>query len=365
VKISRKPLVSVLAAVAIIGASPISVVARDALAISKVSASVRQFDPARGEKTVVRFSVNLPSRIELNWYDARDLLVRKISSEGDVQGESTLTWDGRDEAGRVVPSEAYHYTVVSRTRAGEVQEFDLTDRTGGADVPLIDARFDSHRTGVQYVVRNWSRVNIRIGMREGGPLLHSLENWRVRAPGEHLAKWDGFDATGVMNIAKSEGLELWGMSFELPDNTVFVGDTNALSTVIDPLPWGTIPRIRKASQPKRMYSHAQQAYAQRGDFAVTLVPHAVVFRHAPIEIQIPEAVAVRLAQQRFEIVYFIDGLFVGENEIGALPATWNVDVTKLTPGDHLLSVNVRGYEGSFGFGSHKLTVPAGERGTPQ
>ena len=364
-KASRKFLGYVLVAGTLVGASVPSA-AREALTISSVSLASRQFDAARGETVAVRFSVNQPARVELNWYDARDLLIRKVLSAGDVQpGEATLTWDGRDEAGRVVPSEAYHYTLVAKTRSGEFQEFDLTDSTGGADVPLTEIKLDSKKAGVHYVVRNWSRVNIRVGMRDGGPLLQSLENWQVRSPGEHFAKWDGLEASGVMNVANSTGLELWGLSFELPDNTVFVGDTNIPSSVIDPLSWGKTTRVRKASAPKRMYSHAQQSYEQRGDFAVTLVPRDRDARSAPMEIRVPDAVALRLSQQRFEIVYFVDGLFVSENEIGALPATWNVDLTKLSQGEHLLTVNVRGYEGSFGFGSHKLTVPAGERGTPQ
>ena len=364
-KVSRKFLGHALAATMLFVAS-VPVLAREALTISSVSLSSRQFDAARGEMAVVRFSLNRSARVELNWYDARDLLIRKVLSAGDVQpGEATLTWDGRDEAGAVVPNEAYHYTLVAKTRSGELQEFDLTDSTGGADVPLTEAKLDSNKAGIHYVVHNWSRVNIRVGMRDGGPLLQSLENWQVRSPGEHLAKWDGLEASGLMNVANSTGLEVWGLSFELPDNTVFVGDTNTPSSVINPLSWGETARVRKTSAPKRMYSQAQQSYEQRGDFEVTLVPRSKDAKSAPIEIRVPDAVAVRLSQQRFEIVYFVDGLFAGENEIGALPATWNVDLSKLSQGEHLLTVNVRGYEGSFGFGSHKLTVPAGERGTPQ
>ncbi len=364
-KASRKILGHALVAVGLLCVS-LPGTAREALTIANVSLSSRQFDAARGESVAVRFSVNRPARVELNWYDARDLLIRKILSAGDVQpGSATLAWNGRDEAGGVVPSEAYHYTLIAKTSSGELQEFDLTDSTGGADVPLTEMKLDSNKAGIHYVVRNWSRVNIRVGMRDGGPLLHSLENWKVRSPGVHFAKWDGLEASGVMNVANSTGLELWGLSFELPDNTVFVGDTNTPSSVINPLSWGKTVRVRKASTPKRMYSHAQQSYEQRGDFAVTLVPRGRDAKSAPMEIRVPDRVAERLSQQRFEIVYFVDGLFVGENEIGALPATWNVDLSKLSPGEHLLTVNVRGYEGSFGFGSHKLTVPAGERGTPQ
>jgi hypothetical protein len=77
----------------------------------------------------------------------------------------------------------------------------------------------------------------------------------------------------------------------------------------------------------------------------------------PIEVVVPTSIAARLAQQRFEVVYFIDGQFIEESEIGVLPATWNVDGVKLSPGEHYLTVNLRGYDGSFGYGSLKVQVP--------
>jgi hypothetical protein len=43
---------------------------------------------------------------------------------------------------------------------------------------------------------------------------------------------------------------------------------------------------------------------------------------------------------------------------GVLPATWNVDSVKLSPGEHYLTVNLRGYDGAFGYGSLKVHVAA-------
>jgi hypothetical protein len=335
------------------------------LTISDVQTDVKQFTPAKGEKIVVRFRLNRPAEMELRWFDPRELLVKRVVSTGELaSGESSLSWGGRDEAHRVVPNEAYHFTLVATASDGTTQEHDLTDLTGGDNamiegITLVDGR------SIKYALTAWSRVNLRVGMRDGGPLLGSLVNWQVRAPGENTETWNGMDASGVMNIAQSAALELTGMSFPLPQNSVIVGDPRSGGGVIKDMPWGQTTRVRKQTPAKRMYAHSQQSYDERGDFVVDLISGGKAAKSSapiliegltPLSIGVGERDRRRLSTQRYELVYFIDGQFIGENEIGFLPATWNVDAGRLTPGEHYLTVNVRGYDGTFGMGSRKVRV---------
>lgn len=342
-----------------------------ALSIGDVQIDRRHFDPSARETLLVRFRLSVPARVELRWFDARDLLIRSITSDGEpAAGESSLTWDGRDQAGRLVPAEAYHYTLVARTANGATQEYDLTDVTGGIDLEIPQVQFDASAQALRYTLNAWSRVNLRIGLHDNGPLLRSLIGWSVRGPGVQAEPWDGKDASDVMHLADSTGLQLWGMAFSLPDNAVVVGDTRVPSQMIADLPWGRVSRVVKRAPAKRMYAHSQQARQERGDFVVTLRPRGIVTEKTdtalplmrgsgvtPVEVIVPTDIAARLAQQRFEIVYFIDGLFMEEMEMGILPATWNVNAVALSPGEHYLTVNLRGYDGSFGYGSLKVRVP--------
>jgi hypothetical protein len=337
------------------------------LTIIDVQTDRKQFAPDAGEKVVVKFRVNEPSKIELRWFDARELLVRRVVSPTQMPaGDNALEWDGKDQAGRVVPAEAYHYTIVATASDGATQEFDLTDLTGGENATIPNIALGENGRSVKYALTAWSRVNIRVGMRDGGPLLGSLVHWQVRAPGENVDAWNGMDASGVMNVWQSTALELVGMSFPLPQNTVIVGDLQKGAGVIADMPWGKTTRERKQTPAKRMFAHSQQSYEQRGDFVVELVAPgkkgtsgaaALTLKGVtPFSVRVSEQDMRRLAEQRYEVVYFIDGQFIGENEIGFMPATWNVDATRLTPGEHYLTVNVRGYEGTFGIGSRKIRV---------
>lgn len=340
------------------------------LVISNARLAQTAFDPSHDEQLAVSFLLSRAARAELRWFDSRDLLIRTVTSTAELPGgEAKLVWDGRDEAGRVVPDEAYHYTIVANAADGATQEFDLTDVTGGEEYQIPNVTITDAGRRIEYVLPNLSRVNVRIGLRDAGPLLRSLVNWRVRTPGPQREAWDGKDASGVMNLATSTGLEAVGMAFKLPDNTVIAGDIRAPSRLIDGLSWGRVPRVIKRTPPKRMYAHSQQSYPDLRDFVVTLRSRSGVRDSAtaplaiqgitPIEVGVAPEIVDRLMQQRFEIVQFVDGLFVSENEIGFLPATWNIDAAKLSPGDHYLTVNLRGYEGTFGFGSLKVVV--GER----
>jgi hypothetical protein len=333
----------------------------DSLTISDVQLSTRDWSLDASDQVTVSFRLSRAASVELQWFDVRDWLVRTVKSSKELpSGASTLSWDGRDEAGAAVPPEAYHYVLTARTRDGAMQVYDLTDSTGGEDFEIPGARIDAAGKRILYSLRNVARVNFRIGIREGGPLLRTLGDWHAMPPGEHSLAWDGKDASSTMDLLASRGLTLWAMAFTLPDNAILVRSPSASNSSRIDITWPKVVRARATSRPKRMFAHSQQAYEDRGDFEVTLRSRDAGFAgsRVPMEILVAPEIAQRLSRERFEIVYFIDGLFVGENEIGFLPATWAVDRSKLSPGEHYLTVNLRGYEGSFGFGTVKIVIPA-------
>ena len=63
-----------------------------------------------------------------------------------------------------------------------------------------------------------------------------------------------------------------------------------------------------------------------------------------------------ILSERCEAVFFVDGQFVFEREIGFLPMTWTWAPTFTTPGTHYLTANVRGYEGHFGMTTLRVVL---------
>ncbi len=334
------------------------------LTITNVQAEPRQIDAAAGGQVAIRFTLSAAADVTVRIYDGRDLLIRELSRPGLAAGGHTVTWDGRDQEGRSVPPEAYIYTLTA-DRRGERVVFDLSDATGGRDVVPRAVKWDAASGTLSYVLDAPARVNVRIGLQNNGPLLRTLINWVVRPGGLQQERWDGRDASGVLDLARHPSLDVFVQAFALPDNAILVGDPQQAVELIEPLQWKRDARPRSAAPPKRMYAHAQQPLEARGDVTVKLVlpsglattPEGLPIVSGgpvPVRLEIDERDRERTLATRFEPVFFVDGQFMFENEVGFAPMTWTWDATNVNDGEHVLTVNVRGYEGNFGIASVKV-----------
>jgi hypothetical protein len=117
-----------------------------------------------------------------------------------------------------------------------------------------------------------------------------------------------------------------------------------------------------------MYDHAQQPLESRGDYTIQLrlppdlstrsgIP--VVEGPVPLTIESGDHDRALVISRRFEPVYYVDGQFVFENEVGFLPMTWMWDPATTSEGIHYLTVNLRGYEGNFGMATRQIYVRHG------
>lgn len=330
-------------------------------------------DRNANDQVTIRFELSQSARVTLNLFDGRDLLIRKISNNlPQGAGEHSVVWDARDQDGRPVPPGAYHYTLVAETESGSV-EHDLTDLTGGKDLQVWGVEWDQDHGTIHYVLPENARVNIRLGLKDGGPLLRTLINWVDRPAGTQTQAWDGKDASGTLDLSQHPQLLVGVQAFSLSDNTILVGPHQDRNQLIDPLPWGEIRREVKRTERKRMYAHAQQSMETRGDFEIQLtLPESltrnedgipIVSGVVPVRLTIDDRDRVRALARRFEPVFFLDGAFVFENEAGFLPTTWNWDTGGVNPGVHYLTANLRGYEGNFGIATLKVVVPEIQGGT--
>ncbi|MGH8238625.1 MAG: hypothetical protein ACREXP_16610 [Steroidobacteraceae bacterium] len=308
----------------------------------------------------------MPASVNLQLYDGRDLLIREIRSSGTLpQGEHSLSWDLRDSQRRLVPAEAYTYALEARDAQGRTVRHDVADATGGDDLAARDVKWDAANGRLSYVLDRPVRVSIRIGLSDGGPLLRTLRDWVVRPAGAQQESWDGKDASGVIAVGAHPKLNISVQAFALPENSILVGAPPASVNLVRDLPADTPARPKSASAPKRMYAHSQQSLESRGDFNVHLTLPKTLARSADVAI-VSEPIAVRLdvaaadreraLSRRFEPVFFIDGQFAFENEVGFVPMTWNFDPATLNEGEHYLTVNLRGYEGNFGIATVKILV---------
>lgn len=337
-----------------------------ALEITHVRADPRYFVPGQGT-TELRFQLSDPATVTAYLYDGQDRLVRTLKPTGRLlSGDHALTWDGTDQVGRKLPSEEYRYTLVAEGADGQPITHDLTDLTSGDDLKVSDVAWEPAVGVIRYRLPQPARVNIRVGLRQDGPLLGTILDWVVRDAGLHEEPWNGLDASQVLDLRRHPDLMVAIHAFALSSNSILIGPPAPSVQTLADLPWGEIRRVPQRQPAKRMYAHSQQPLTERGDFHIELrlppdlgaTPEGlpVVSGEIPLRLEIVHHDRERALARRFETVFYVDGVFAFENEGGFLPMTWRWNSQGVNEGTHFLTANLRGYEGNFGVATVKVYV---------
>ncbi|MFA0813713.1 FlgD immunoglobulin-like domain containing protein [Microbulbifer epialgicus] len=336
-----------------------------ALEVTQVRAESQAFDPELGESAKIHFSIDEPASVSLNIYDGRDRLVKQVKQEELAAGEHALSWNGMDLKGRVVPPEAYSYSLTAVNAEHNVTH-DLTDLTGDEIVNVSDVRWDKETGLIHYHLERPARVSIRIGLKEGGPLLRTLLDWAPRPGGTQAEVWDGWDASNALRVNAHPKLNLAVTAYSLNENILLVGGKPQSVAFAELTEENSRKKVEVRKHNKRMYFHADQPLETRSDFEtfLTLGMDAekdaegrwVVSGSVPVRLNVAKKDKERLLERRFEPVFYVDGTFAFETEVGFLPMTWHWDTSSVNEGEHYVTVNVRGYEGNFGTATLKFWV---------
>ncbi|MBD8528250.1 FlgD immunoglobulin-like domain containing protein [Pseudomarimonas arenosa] len=339
-----------------------------AVQITHVTVERQQFDPSNGDLWQLQFELSEPAAGHLRLYDGSDVQVRVIAFEGQP-GNNKLSWDGRDQSGRALPNEAYHYVIEAETASGDRAVYDLTDITGGQELTTQTARWDSETKQISFSLPRPARINVRAGLGQLGPLLRTVVDWVPRMAGEQVEAWDGKDNSGLLDLTRHPQLEIAVQAYSLPDNVIFVG-TPPQRVALSNQGAGAAKREVNQPQVKKMHYHAQQPLAERGDIAIGIALPAgtpqdkdgtwVISGIVPFMLEVAPEDKQRVLDRRFEPVFFVDGSYVFENEVGFLPTTWIMDASRYPEGEHFVTANLRGYEGNFGIATVRVRIQHGE-----
>src|SRR5690242_11620238 len=81
------------------------------LSISAIFIGAESFNPTRGEKVTLNYTLSRDATTAVKVFDADRQLVRAFPAAGRKAGKVSQTWDGKDLDGKVVPNEAYFFTI--------------------------------------------------------------------------------------------------------------------------------------------------------------------------------------------------------------------------------------------------------------
>jgi len=332
-----------------------------ALSIQHVSHVPVKSSYKAGETITVRFLLDEAANVSLKIYDDREYLVRTINSNTLLkQGEQEMHWDGKDETGKLVPNEAYHYTLEADNGKEKVVH-DVTDLTGNDKGILLNLKWDRKEGTISYTLTRSSRVNFRVGIASGGPLLRTVINWLPRTRGQHVEFWDGYDEDKKFNIAKIPRAELFSDAYSLSKNAIIIDPKIELSKYVEI----NEPVQRQRNKENNRLDNKSRVAQDRADYPLAIrlplsekqkngVP--VYSGKVAVKINVPRSELERLSRDRFEPILFVDGQFASELETGFFPVTWQLDTEKLEAGEHTITVNIRGYNGQYGTATQIIYV---------
>ena len=194
--------------------------AAETFGIQKVGVSPKTFWPEKGEKTTIRWSQTRSAKTMVEIRREDGAVIRKF--EGNyAEGDRTVAWDGKDDAGNFVDPGVYLYTIHSRDSRGQSALQDPSLTTGAEELKAEPFTFDKEKGRFEFVLPRAARVRLRIGLK---PFMHlrTFLNWEPMEAGWHTLDWDGLDESGWIRAIDHPNLSVNLAAFALADNAILV-----------------------------------------------------------------------------------------------------------------------------------------------
>ena len=314
------------------------------LSIQKVGVSPKAFWPEKGEEAVIRWTQTRNARTTVEIHREDGALVRKL--EGDyAHGDRTVAWDGKDNTNNPVEQGIYLYSIQSRDLEGKVALYDPSLTTGGEELKAEPFTFDKEKGRFEFVLPRSARVRLRIDLK---PFMHlrTFLNWEPMEAGRHTLDWDGLDESDFIRAIDHPDLSVNLAAFALADNAIIVkGNKKSME--------GSSVRPPRQG----LYLHSAHDGANCRDISLEVeFPNSkkteeglpVLEEKTSVRVKLNGTDKTFMVNQRFEVMFFMDTVFLFEEEEGQDPFNYEWDTTGLAPGEHLLTVNLVGYEDHLG-----------------
>jgi hypothetical protein len=335
--------------------------------VSNVSISSTSFNPSRGEKVTLSYTLSAPADVTVSVFDAELDLVRVVRDRLKQQGGAQkVEWDGRDLDGKIVPNEAYFFTIEASGGSG-ASAYDPVTFSGGEPFDLGRAQVSRETGTLVYQLSQPSRVLVRIGI-PGSSLLRTLVDWQPRVQGEITEYWNGRDQDDIINVYEKKYTVLIAYH-TLPDTSVITFG----NTATDFRSYKSPLRGKRPAKPSRPMANARKLSPQFmkrlstfRDFRVSIsfpeldkghvsdVP--VVRDRVMVRIDVPDAEREVIAGRQYEVILFANTTYFAEEERGYIPFNFPWELKQLPPGEHVLSVNVVTFDGQIGIASRRIRI---------
>lgn len=312
------------------------------------------FNPVIGQSAQIRLSVSRPGNVTVEMLD-RDRFVVRTFRAVPIDKETVVRWDGKDDAGEVVPDEAYTVRARFVSNGGEL----VYDPGRDFQPPSvnIDKTSYSRVDGVlSYRLERPSRVHIQTGQARlvasgpaQGPVLRTIVDRAPRAGGAVIEAWNGLDDSGKVYIPDLPHFVVATLAVPLPESSLITVGNRRVSFT----DYARRHRAPAFTRPRRLAA-AAHAHHQGLNAFEDRSPRLVLLREKGIDssvwksgndealefsVHLDEDTAPFFLSQPNSLEVFIDLDRVSRVDCRANPCRVRLPASQIPRGRHRLGIN--------------------------
>jgi len=209
-------------------------------------------------------------------------------------------------------------------------------------------------------------LRIRVGIKEGGPLLATLIDWQPQQAGRHQYLWSGKIGLDDVDLKSQPNIEFNLTAYSLPENSIIIKYTDPQQNISPKVKSSSAKRKTRTTSPFKKYLHATHPRAECREprFAIKF-PNVseytddgtpIVSGIVPVRIILDKKDKKILQDERYEIVFFVDFVFLYEEEEGISPFTYFFDTKGMSEEKHFLTVNIYSFKDHIGTETRSIDV---------
>ena len=332
------------------------------LDIRQVAVEPKTVGVSHGERTSIRYQLTRPAMVVIDLVDENGCVVRQLNEGPQAAGSQAASWDGRMTDGRSAAAGVYRYMIHAQDdHGGQAVLYDPSTEAGGEELEPRDFTYDRQTGLLAWVMPKAGFARLRIGV-EGFPHLLTVLDWTPLEGGRHELTWNGQDGSGLINLKEHPNLSMKLVAFAMPPNTIIVrGDPSSSASAAQQAPRYSpiIARETVSFHAKHLRSRCHEVSLQIDFPSVTRKDadgRPILSGIVPVRVTVDPRDATWMINERFEIAFFEDLTIIFETEDGSTPMTAHWDTTHLSPGPHLLTVNLLSYEDHDGVATRPVVI---------
>jgi hypothetical protein len=189
----------------------------------------------------------------------------------------------------------------------------ITDRAWKEKVIIEDIKFNRKTGEIRYSLPEAAIVRLRIGIKDGGPLLRNLVDWEPREEGENREVWDGWDESHVTMLLGEPEVTASIEAIPFPENTMADRENPG-------------PR----NQPELRVEFTDN---------IPVTPQGIPILRGivPVNVLLDDSEPM---DSSLELYFFVDGIFMREEPQVSFPFTYRWNTKGIIKGEHTLNINL-------------------------